>query len=112
VSKICKIEKGLWRKEEDLFLFESVQQFGKKWSYISKKMKELRTENGVKNRFLSVMDKEISNCMTKKKIPSSEEHIINKIIKRLREELEHIRGGYEPEEAPSVRYNEPVRINQ
>lgn len=93
VSKICKIEKGLWRKEEDLLLFESVRQFGKKWSYISKKMHEMRTENGVKNRFLSVMDKEISSCMTKKKIPSSEDHLINKIIKRLQEELENSDRG-------------------
>lgn len=52
-------------------LFESVQKFGKRWSYISKKMHELRTENGVKNRFLSVMDKEINRCMVNKKIPPS-----------------------------------------
>lgn len=52
-------------------------------------MKEYRTENGVKNRFLSVMDKEISSCMAKKKTLSSEEQLINKIIKRLQGELEN-----------------------
>jgi hypothetical protein len=47
-------------------------------------MKEMRTENGVKNRFLSVIDKEISYCMSKKNIPASEELLVNRIIKRLR----------------------------
>lgn len=54
-------------------LFESVRDYGKKWSYISKLMRELRTENGVKNRFLSVVDKEINSGLVRRKNALSEE---------------------------------------
>jgi hypothetical protein len=47
-------------------------------------MKETRTENGVKNRFISVIEKQIGCYTPKKKLPLSEEFLINQVIKRLR----------------------------
>jgi hypothetical protein len=48
------IEKGEWSLEEDSTLLEYVLEIGKKWSAISKCMKN-RTEHSVKNRFKSLI---------------------------------------------------------
>jgi hypothetical protein len=81
------VEKGHWRRTEDLVLFESVRDHGKKWSYISKLMKELRTENGVKNRYLSVIDKEIGMSLGRRKNSPTEEELVLRIIAKIKVEL-------------------------
>lgn len=43
-----------WTNEEDLFILESIDKHGKKWSNIANKMKG-RHENAVKNRFVSII---------------------------------------------------------
>jgi hypothetical protein len=50
------ISKGEWCQSEDSVLLEYVLEIGKKWSAISKCMKN-RTEHAVKNRFKSLLKK-------------------------------------------------------
>ena len=50
------MKKEQWRREEDLLLLQRVEEWGKKWSAISKLFKG-RTEHMVKNRFHSLMRK-------------------------------------------------------
>ncbi|TNV71718.1 hypothetical protein FGO68_gene6864 [Halteria grandinella] len=50
--------RGPWSKEEELTLLQLILKKGKKWSEISKIMKNTRTENSLKNRYHTIMKKE------------------------------------------------------
>lgn len=63
------ISKGPWSKEEELRLLLLIIQKGKKWSEISKMMKNCRTENALKNRYHTIIKKE------KNKLPESNDPI-------------------------------------
>jgi transcription factor MYB, plant len=51
------LRKGSWSKQEDLQLFQTVKEYGKKWSVISKLFKGARSEHMVKNRYNSLIHK-------------------------------------------------------
>ena len=55
-SKNVYFNRGIWLSKEDIDLLEKVIRIGKKWSEISR-ITPGRTENGVKNRFNSLMKK-------------------------------------------------------
>jgi myb proto-oncogene protein len=48
-----------WTEEEDLTLLTTVRSSGKKWSQVAKKLLNTRTENMVKNRYKSLISKEL-----------------------------------------------------
>lgn len=50
------LRKDLWLMREDLIILNNVLKKGKRWSYIAKKL-EGRTENQVKNRYKSLINK-------------------------------------------------------
>jgi transcriptional activator Myb len=50
------LRKDLWLMREDLIILGNVLKKGKRWSYIAKKL-EGRTENQVKNRYKSLINK-------------------------------------------------------
>lgn len=48
------INKNEWSPEEDLLLLKLVEEHGKRWSQISRIMKNTRSEHMVKNRFVKL----------------------------------------------------------
>lgn len=52
----CK--RGPWNRPEELTLLKLILLKGKKWSEISKIMKNSRTENSLKNRYHTLIKKE------------------------------------------------------
>lgn len=48
------IRKGVWTEEEDAIILQGVLELGKKWAEISKRL-EGRTENSIKNRWISLI---------------------------------------------------------
>ncbi|CAD8127809.1 unnamed protein product [Paramecium sonneborni] len=73
-----QINRSYWKPEEDLCLMKLAQSEGLKWSKISQKMKN-RTENQVKNRFKSLINKETKGQQQQLDIS----HLINNIISKL-----------------------------
>ncbi|CAD8175849.1 unnamed protein product [Paramecium pentaurelia] len=67
------INRNPWQQLEDLELMRLAIQNGKKWALISKKLKQQRSENNVKNRFNCLMRKEKSG----KNIPQSQDESDN-----------------------------------
>lgn len=50
------IKRGLWTEDEDLYMLELAIEEGLKWSNIAKRLGN-RTENAVKNRMKSLINK-------------------------------------------------------
>ncbi|CAD8114610.1 unnamed protein product [Paramecium sonneborni] len=74
-----QISKGPWTKEEELTLLQLILKKGKKWSEISKIMKNTRTENSLKNRYHTIMKKE------RNKQPEVKEEIQQEIVDLLQQ---------------------------
>ncbi|CAK94379.1 unnamed protein product (macronuclear) [Paramecium tetraurelia] len=73
-----RINRSYWKPEEDLCLMKLAQSEGLKWSKISYKMKN-RTENQVKNRFKSLINKESKGSQMQLDM----DQLINNIIQKL-----------------------------
>jgi hypothetical protein len=50
--------RGPWARNEELKLLKLILLKGKKWSEISKILKNIRTENSLKNRYHTLIKKE------------------------------------------------------
>ncbi|CAD8127930.1 unnamed protein product [Paramecium sonneborni] len=74
-----QINRSNWKPEEDLFLMKLSQSEGLKWSKISQKMKN-RTENQVKNRFKSLINKETKEQQQQLDISILINNIIQKLV--------------------------------
>lgn len=64
-------------------MLEHVRDYGKRWSFICQLMSENRTENSIKNRFISVLAKERSYQQTD--LP--EAAVVDSAMLRLRMEI-------------------------
>ncbi|CAD8062929.1 unnamed protein product [Paramecium primaurelia] len=74
-----QINRNNWKPEEDLCLMKLAQSEGMKWSKISYKMKN-RTENQVKNRFKSLINKETKGNQQQLEIGVLINNIIQKLV--------------------------------
>ena len=75
-----KKKRGIWLSKEDIDLLEKVIRIGKKWSEISR-ITPGRTENGVKNRFNSLMKKWLKKHSYS--LSTEEEVIVSELYKSL-----------------------------
>ena len=57
LNPLTKVNKRQWTEEEDSELIELVEEFGGKWSKISKLLKNGKNDHMVKNRYLSLKKK-------------------------------------------------------
>lgn len=53
-----ELNKGDWTQQEDIAIWEKVQQFGTKWAQISEQYMPARTDNDIKNRWNSIIRKQ------------------------------------------------------
>ncbi|CAK92222.1 unnamed protein product (macronuclear) [Paramecium tetraurelia] len=91
-----QINRSNWKPEEDLCLMKLAQSEGLKWSKISYKMKN-RTENQVKNRFKSLINKETKGYQQQQEIGVLINNIIQKLILS---QSSSTTNGYMQEEKP------------
>ncbi|CAD8182481.1 unnamed protein product [Paramecium octaurelia] len=91
-----QINRSNWKPEEDLCLMKLAQSEGLKWSKISYKMKN-RTENQVKNRFKSLINKETKGYQQQQEIGVLINNIIQKLILQ---QSSTTSNGYMQEEKP------------
>ena len=57
-ASCLQLNKGDWTTDEDVEIWERVQQMGTKWAQISKLYMPSRTDNDIKNRWNSIIRKQ------------------------------------------------------
>jgi len=90
-------KKGLWSATDDLALLKAVLEVGKRWTKITK-MLNTRTENAIKNRYASFMERR-----TQDDFVLSEDQYILKKISDLEEQSKKSMGCEKPKVADTAK---------
>ena len=57
-----ELNKGDWSNQEDIDIWERVQEMGTKWAQISEMYMPQRTDNDIKNRWNSIVRRPVAPC--------------------------------------------------
>ena len=81
------MNRGPWTQLEDIRLLELYKRYDSKWSKIAKKVTD-RTESNIKNRIISLLNKEQQMIVT-----SSNKPVVDQLIMKLRMSVSQEVGG-------------------